>query len=113
MCNAEKLLEEILARVEDGELPDAAETEGQWSSFITTATQSSKSQVGDISGSAISSDDALKNSRVSRDSRQKAEGHSVAGEVTRSASRHKRKLAPVDEGEYFPTSGKREGRRDS
>ena len=101
--------------MEDGELPDAAETEAQWSSFITTATQSIKSQVGDISGSAIRSGEALKSSRVSgssTDSRQKAEGHSV-GEVMCSMARHKRKLAPVDEGEYLPTSGKREGRRDS
>ena len=101
VCNAEKLLEEILARVEDGELPDAAETEAQWSSFISTAMPSNKSRIGGSPESTIHSDKVLKGSRVSgnsADSLQGTEGHSVAGSST---SHRKRKLAPVDEGNHF------------
>ena len=102
VCNAERLLEEILARVEDGELPDAAETEAQWSSFITTATPSIKSQTGDISGSTIYAGKALKRSRVSViDSRPNTEGHSIAEKVACSTGHCKGKLAPVDEGKNF------------
>lgn len=114
MCYAERLLDEILARVEDGELPDAAETEAHWSSFITTATPSIKSQTGDISESPICSGKALKTSKGSTiDSRQGTEGHSVAEKVVYSTGNCKRKLAPVDEGKNFdclsPRSDKREG----
>lgn len=101
MCIAEKLLEEILARVEDGELPDAAETEVQWSSFITTATQSTKLQAGDFSEGEISSDKTSKNNKIPRtDSMQRTKGHSVTGKET-CPSQRKRHLAPVDEGKMF------------
>ena len=98
VCTAEKLLEEILSRVEDGDLSDAAETEAQWSSFITTATQSTKPQTGDFSESAISSGKTPKNSKVSRThSKQRTKGHSVTGKEI-CPTHCKRQLAPVDEG---------------
>ena len=96
--NAEKLLEEILARVEDGELPDAAEKEAQWSSFITTSIQSTKLQTKGISESAVSPGKTLKGSKISRThSKQATEGHCVTGKEM-CPTHHKRKLAPVDEG---------------
>ena len=85
--------------MEDGELPDAAETEAQWSSFIATATQSaSKRQTGDFSESEISTGKTLKSSKMSRtDSRQRTKGHSVIGKEI-CPIHCKRQLAPVDEG---------------
>jgi hypothetical protein len=114
LCDAERLLEEILARVEDGELPDAAETEAHWSSFITTATPSIKSQTGDISESPICCGKALKTSKVSTiDSRQDTEGHSVAEKVVYSMGHRKRKLAPVDEGKNLIALHLQKERNDS
>ena len=91
--------------MEDGELPDAAETEARWSSFITTVTPSIKSQTGDISGNELCSGKALKSNRVSTiDSRQSTKGHSIIAEqVACSMGHRKRKLAPVDEGKNLKT----------
>ena len=101
LSTAEKLLEEILARVEDGELPDAAEKEAQWSSFITTSTQNTKLQTKGISVSTVSPGKTLKGSKIFRtDSKLATEGHSVTGEEI-CPTHHKRKLAPVDEGKIL------------
>ena len=87
--------------MEDGELPDAAEKEAQWSSFITTSIQSTKLQTRGISGGAVNPSKTLKSSKISRtDSKQATKGHSVTGSEI-CPTHCKRKLAPVDDGKIF------------
>ena len=86
--------------MEDGELPDAAETEAQWSTVVTTEV-STRSQIRDPSESATGVDKMQKSSKISRtDSKQRTQGNSVTGQEIR-PTRRKRQLAPVDEGKVL------------
>ena len=104
---AEKLLEEIMGKVDDGELPDAAETEAQWSAFVTTlanysptrdfATYSTSSRDhGDIT-------DSDEHHKYNRGKNLVVHMDQITEEKQRSASHsiHKRELAPVDQGTLF------------
>lgn len=92
-------------RVEAGELPDAAETEAQWSTVVTTVTPSTGSHTGHATVSTASSE-----TTDSSECEQEGGRDSVSAVLTkqrtkgshfkRCATRAHRQLAPVDQGRY-------------
>ena len=86
--------------MEEGELPDAAEKEALWSSFITTAMSSTISQVNDFSECAMSADKMLTRCNTGTDS-EETKGtvdKTLPRTVKEIRAQRKRWLAPVDEG---------------
>lgn len=92
-------------RVEAGELPDAAETEAQWSTVVTTVTPSTGSHTGHLTASMASSE-----TTDSSECEQEGGRGSVSAVQTkqrtkdshfkRRTTRAHRQLAPVDQGRF-------------
>ena len=106
LCSKEKLLDEIMARVEDGELPDAAETEAHWSSFVATDISNIEFHTRDLTQGTSSSED---DDDLSGDGeKHKSSLNAIAGSKQRTKAsvltgrkdtiQHKRHLAAVDKG---------------
>ena len=101
-----------MTRVEDGDFPDAAEVECQWSKFVSTDTSSADYHTrdslartaSDETGDCMSDTDgdehvqqgAIRSSVTDMKQRTKSYTPNV-GSIARIV-KHKRPLAPVDEG---------------